>query len=269
MQVARFFVRVFNFTVLVLTLCVTAEAQGPRFRVYETPRFTLHVGLDAQPSAPVSLDTVLNTALSSLNDTYEELTAAMNVQPRKKVVLRLLTPAEFRAETGAPEWTSAMYFRDEISIPVTANVNLEELRRAVRHEYVHAVVAEISEHRCPAWLDEGLAQIVEGDVNPLLGPALRAWISGNDSMPLAWLQNGFTTLDSEVVPAAYAESLFATRLLLKRAGFKGVMKFITAMRVGTSHDVAFKRAFGQKQTDFERELTMRIAYWAASDEPQP
>src|SRR5690606_26447433 len=118
-----------------------------------------------------------------------------------KVVLRFLPPEEFRRQTGAPEWTSAMYFRDEITIPLTKSTAWErdELDRALRHEYVHAVIAELSEYRCPAWLDEGVAQLLEGQVNPLLGPALRRWIALNPAIPLDWLQNGFTTLDSGYV----------------------------------------------------------------------
>ncbi|MCB0360370.1 MAG: hypothetical protein KDD44_12065, partial [Bdellovibrionales bacterium] len=206
-----------------------------------------------------------------LNENYEELSRIFAITPTRKVVLRFLTPEEFHAQTGAPTWTSAMFFQGEITVPLRSHgrVNSTQLRRALRHEYVHAVVAELSNNRAPAWLDEGIAQLIEGQPNPLLGPALRKWISHDSPLPLNWLENGFTTLDEKLVPTAYAQSLFATRTLVNSHGFPAVTAYLKRLGDGTESDVAFEEVFGKPLNDFERQLAPLVERWAQSRNPHP
>ena len=214
---------------------------------------------------------VATASLEILNDTYDELSRIFNYEPTNKVVLRFLSPEEFKEQTGAPPWTSAMFYRGEISIPIKPGerINKSDLRRALRHEFVHAVIAELSGYRCPAWLDEGLAQLIEGEPNPLLGPALRRWIKDNEAMPMDWLHNGFTTLDSSLVPTAYAESLFATRSLVNTLGMGSLVKYLRQLRENTEERVAFEKAFGRTKAQFEGQLTKQIQRWSASGQFHP
>jgi hypothetical protein len=262
------------------TVCLAHEEsahQEPRFALsrpstaVETPRFTLYFPSTKEDSG-IPLDKLAKSTLEVLDDTYEELSQQFKVRPQQKVVFRFLTPDEFKRYTGAPPWTSAMYLRGEVSIPVSKEKrpNLVELRRAIRHEYTHAVVAELSGKRCPAWLDEGLAQMMEGDVNPLLGPALRKWNTANaEAMPLEWLQNGFMGLNDQIVPAAYAQSLFSTRLIIERLGYTAVLKYLDSLRRGVSEGDSFRTAFGLSSKDFEGKLALHIANWAKGGEVNP
>ena len=242
------------------------------FQTIQTPRFTLHYQ-DYRESEErhKRAGDIATQALGMLNRIDSELTRILDYRPTHPVVLRFLSKEDFRRQTGAPNWTNAMFFRGEITIPVEESIGLDqnELYRALRHEYVHALVADFSGYRCPAWLDEGLAQVIEGDPNPLLGPALRKWVRSNDAMPLSWLENGFTTLNDSMVPAAYAQSLFATRSLINRKGFKSIKQYLQELRRGKNTEVAFLRAFGFPQSDFEEELTPQIARWANSGQAQP
>ena len=111
--------------------------------------------------------------------------------------------------------------------------------------------------------------MLEGQVNPLLGPALRVWVKDNDAMPLDWLQNGFTTLESKIVPAAYAQSLFATRTLVSVYGFPAVVTYLKALKVGLSENESFELAFGLDKSRFESALTKQMRSWATSDLVNP
>ena len=204
-------------------------------------------------------------ALKTLNNTHSELTRIFQEDTNGNVELRFLSPAEFRKHTGAPEWTSAMYLKDEISIPITpASIRPSEMNRALRHEYVHAFVAQISHYKCPAWLDEGVAQIIEGPANPQLAPALSQWASENPIFPLNELRNGFTTMDDYAVPAAYAQSFFATRKLIQSKGFSAIVKYLKALSVGKDEKAAFKLAFNQEQAEFEKSLADSVTRWVRS-----
>ena len=249
------------------------RGQAGSYQAYSSPRFTLYIGTEHGSTLrkhPVVKDVAQNT-ISVLDETYEEISRIFGRKPESNVVLRFLSPDEFREETGAPSWTSAMFYRGEITIPLApkAGINLAELRRAIRHEYTHAVIAELSNYRCPAWLDEGLAQLIEGEPNPLLGPSLRRWIGANDAMPLEWLQNGFTALESDIVPAAYGQSLFATRSLINRLGFSAVISYLDALKADMPEKEAFLTAFGSTEGDYEKELTTQMQLWSRSSAIHP
>lgn len=241
-----------------------ALAQEQAFTTFYSPRFTLHIEESQDEAKRVSLspNELATRALKTLNDTHAELTRIFKHDTEGNVVLKFLSPSEFVKHTGAPEWTSAMYLKDEISIPITpASVRPKEMNRALRHEYVHAFVAQLSNYKCPAWLDEGVAQIIEGPANPVLAPALREWALENPIFPLDELRNGFTTMDEYAVPAAYAQSFFATRKLIQTKGFSAIVKYLKELSTGKSEEQAFRIAFKQDQAQFEKSLAMSVSMW--------
>jgi len=250
-----------------------SQADETEIRTFNTPRFTLFFDYaqSQEKDDGVFTQNIADRAIDILNRTADEYGRIFADRPLNKVVLKFLSPEQFRKQTGAPAWTSAMFYRGEISIPVVKSrgINFNELHRALRHEYVHAVIAELSDFRCPAWLDEGVAQMLEGQANPLLGPALRSWIKENEAMPLDWLQNGFTTLENKIVPAAYAQSLFATRTLVSVYGFPAVVTYLKALKVGLSESESFELAFGLEKSKFESTLTKQIKLWAESNSANP
>lgn len=242
------------------------------YHSFETPRFTLFIETgDTAGAEDPRVESIAAHAIESLNENFEEFGRIFGEEVRNKVVLRFLTPQEFHRQTGAPEWTSAMYYRGEITvpIPVSGRINLDQLKRALRHELLHFITAEISRSRCPAWLDEGIAQLMEGQPNPLLGPALRAWLSQDNPLPLGWLEHGFTMLDDSVVPAAYAQSLFAARTLVNSYGFTKVTNYIRNLGAGMSNEDAFSAAFGKPFAEFEGQLGAQLQRWAASSNRHP
>lgn len=265
-QLLEFFLAL---TLFCFTLPQNAHS-ADKATLLETPRFTLYFPSGTK-SQTTELGALAKSALAVLDATYEEISSTLKVQPKNKVVLRFLSPTEFHRHTRAPSWTSAMYLRGEISIPIasTKRVNMVELTRAIRHEYVHAVVSELSGKGCPAWIDEGLAQLFEGEPNPLLGPALRGWVAENEALPLTWLQNGFLTLNDELVPVAYAQSLFATRDLVRNNGFSAVQRYLDLLRDGNSNSAAFETAFGIDSESYEKRLTKVMRQWASSPALHP
>ena len=246
-------------------------AQEQAFTTFYSPRFTLHIEESPNESKRVSLspNQLATRALNTLNSTHAELTRIFKEDTSGNVVLKFLSPSEFVKHTGAPEWTSAMYLKDEISIPITpASVRPKEMNRALRHEYVHAFVAQLSNYKCPAWLDEGVAQIIEGPANPILAPSLREWALENPIFPLDELRNGFTTMDEYAVPAAYAQSLFATRSLIQSKGFSAIVVYLKELSIGKTETEAFKIAFKIDQSKFEKSLAESVNRWveAGSEE---
>ncbi|MCB0361034.1 MAG: hypothetical protein KDD44_15400, partial [Bdellovibrionales bacterium] len=179
------------------------------------PRFELTVDRES-----VLSDDVLEEASQVLLKTATDLAEQLQEAPRQTVRFQLLSENRFRALYNPPEWTAALFEDGLVSVPVPARSHgfRRELLRTLRHEYAHGVVAELSAGRCPAWFDEGFAQIVEGAPSAWLRQTTRKWLQARASLPLKTLSDGFFHLASADVPVAYAQSRVAVQELLDRHG---------------------------------------------------
>ena len=81
------------------------------------------------------------------------------------------------------------------------------------------------------------------------------------------LQGGFTKLNSDMVPAAYAQSLLATKALIHAFGFSKIGAYLALLRTGTERSTAFREAFGLTLEQFEKKLGESLKTWAALPEP--
>lgn len=208
-----------------------------------------------------ALGKVLQSAQTRFLGLFKEI-------PAFKTNVRLMDEAGFYRRTGAPSWTNAMYYHGEIIIPVPGQPDIENIQRSLRHEFSHAVIHALSNGKCPGWLDEGFAQWAEGAENPGLRPALHNWLSSNQPVPIVALQTGFTRLNPDMVPAAYAQSLFATNLVTQTYGFEAMAHYLRNLRNDITPKEAFSKAFGLAEPEFEKYLHTRLSHWHADHRPK-
>ncbi len=221
--------------------------------------------------SPTQWSDISEDLLVELRETHLQHTARLGKIPAVTASVRLMDEAAFFDYTGAPSWTNAIFYRGQILIPLskTQPIDLENLRRSVKHEYTHAVIAALSGGKAPGWLDEGLAQWAEGNENPALRAALKSYLKSNEPVPMRLLQGGFTRLNESMVPAAYAQSLLATKALLEYYGFDLITAYLGMLRAGTDKSVAFETAFRVSPDKFEDKLSLALKKWAAlKDEEQ-
>lgn len=199
----------------------------------------------------------------SVESVHQYFTELLGTIPPFTTTLRLMDDETFFLLTGAPRWTNAMFYKSQIMIPLPLKglPDFDNLDRALRHEYTHAIIHALSAGRCPGWLDEGLAQWAEGAENPALLPALKDWLGRHDPVPLKLLQGGFTRLDSRMVPAAYAQSLFAASTVINTFGFKPIRNYLETLRDGSSKSEAFADSFQIPEHAFEARLNTTLLRW--------
>jgi len=169
--------------------------------------------------------------------------------PKFNLKVRFMHENDFFTYTQAPSWTNAIYFKDEIIIPISQHTlkKSKELIRTIKHEYTHAVVNALSNGRCLGWLDEGIAQLMEGKENQILKQVLINSIKAKKLIKLSKLQNGFTKLSEDLVPTAYAQSLYITKMLIRKYGFHAFQRYFEALRKGYSQAGSFIIAFNQNE----------------------
>jgi hypothetical protein len=218
--------------------------------------------------APTRWSETASSLITVLNTTHDHFTRLFADIPAFSTSIRLMDEDEFFELTGAPRWTNAMFFRGQIILPLSKGkaIDIENLNRSVRHEYTHAILSALSAGNLPGWLDEGLAQWFEGEESPGLRDALREWLKAHEPVSLNLLQGGFTKLKAEMVPAAYAQSLIATRLVAEKYGFPAIGAYFMLLRDGIDKDAAFRTAFNISPAEFEQEMGKALQRWAANGE---
>ena len=84
---------------------------------------------------------------------------------------------------------------------------------------------------------------------------------------LRLLQGGFTKLNPNMVAPAYAQSLYASQMLLNRFRTGTLKKYFKNLRNGQYHQQAFENAFGMSEARFELVLEKSLNRWVSSEAP--
>ncbi|NBW40972.1 hypothetical protein EBR25_08220 [bacterium] len=195
-----------------------------------------------------------------IDEEFKFLTDILEIDENFKTQIRLMEASTFYERMQVPTWTNAIYLKSRIIIPIASAsaVSSQELQRAIRHELVHAIIDHQTSGTCPGWLDEGLAQLLEGPEHPVLKRALRKWIIEEGVIPFELLQNGFTKLPRAMVPAAYAQSLYATKFLLSHESPEVLRAFFDDLRDNVPFSLAFEERFDVSFEHFELLLSRQL-----------
>ena len=132
-----------------------------------------------------------------------------------------------------------------------------ELRRVLRHELTHAVIDQRSGGNCPHWLQEGIAQFLDGTEVGLTD----AWLRRNPDplIPLFRLEGPFGDRDVRSREQAYRESASAVSFLISRIGRHGLLLLIQRLGESRSFDRSLLEA-GLSYTELQQawEASIRL-----------
>jgi hypothetical protein len=115
-----------------------------------------------------------------------------------------------------------------------------ELRRVLRHELTHAVIDQKTKGNCPHWLQEGIAQFLDGTDVTLTEASLRRQAS--PLIPLFRIEGPFRDRDPGSRETAYRESASAVSFLVSRIGRSGLLFLIQRLGEGRPFDRALLEA---------------------------
>lgn len=185
---------------------------------------------------------------SELESAYQDLGERFgrwpveNGRPRIRVVL--YRRAGFLDATGIGHWAGGLY-DGTIRVPVEElGREKRELARVLRHETVHAFVAEAGGRGVPGWLNEGLAQWLEqkdlGDQQRAI-TAARQGLRGKTLLTLADLKKSLASLkDEETIHRAYQQSLAFVDHLERTYGERVLYDLVGGCKSGTAVEATFR-----------------------------
>jgi hypothetical protein len=211
-----------------------------RFREVRSERFTALY--ESDDDAPLAREVV-----DRLQAAYARLGALFEVRAERRIVVVLYTRDQFTGITGLAEWSVAAY-DGRIRLPLAGvREEPEELDRVLTHELVHALIAITGGRTVPAWLNEGLATVLE----PPGSQDVEARMTSAAGPPaLSRLHRGFTGLTTRDAEIAYASSARAVRRLIERHGAAAVVSLLRDLGRGAPFDRAFEQRLAMRYDEF-------------------
>ena len=129
-----------------------------------------------------------------------------------------------------------------------------ELERVLRHELTHAFVQQATHGRCPQWLNEGIAQLMEGRSASSYGPQLAALWAKQKQLPLNELDGSFRSLAEREVNVAYAESLVTVEYLRNTYGLSDITRILQRIGEGQPAEAALRATVHSGYAELQEEV---------------
>ena len=218
--------------------------------VMETNSFKITYQRQLHDELSVEIAATLDTALHYYVEHYGF------AYPERKIAVDVYAVELFRELLAAqPHWVEG-YFDGRMRIPVAVkNFSLSKLRRTLRHELVHALLAQRSGfRRLPSWFDEGLAQYLAC----LDHCTTFSFPADGELLPAQVLRGSFLTLTQVQAQRAYHHSLYLITLLENKRTEASDLKTIIAAispRHGVSSD-ALLAVVAKNFADFHRHASV-------------
>jgi hypothetical protein len=223
----------------------TAEAT---FGQRETSNFSLR--FQGSKTPPRFTSEILET----LEAHYKQLERDLGKSPRDAVVVTLYTRQTFFDVTQAPSWAGAIN-DGRLRIPVEGLESMTpELSRVLMHELAHTFVNEVSARRAPAWLHEGVAEMMEGGSSLESTRAIAALFAQKKHIPMRALERPFGTLGAVHASMAYAQAQAAVEYIRQRYGMQDLVGILERIGSGSTPEQALRAVTGSNYAEFEQEL---------------
>lgn len=224
-----------------------------------TERATLHFTLHYEGHE--TSDTLRRAILATLESAYDDLSSQLGVSPRENISVFLFTNQAFFDVTQAPSWSAAVN-DGKLRIPIQGVETVTpELARVLKHELAHSFINQIAHGRCPQWLHEGIAQVVEPRTVAGAGPQLARLFTAEREIPLNVLEGSFVRFSQSEASLAYAESLAAAEYIHESYGMADLRRILERIGEGNPTEVALRSVihsdYGHLQTDIGKFLTSK------------
>ena len=206
------------------------EAQ---YKENESAHFTLRYSGAAEP-------VLARDVLRTLERHFAAIESELGYAPPDPIGVVLYTQQAFADITQAPAWVGALN-DGRIRVPVQGLGSVTpELSRVLRHELTHSFVQQKGRGRAPAWIQEGLAQWVEGKRSDGTAAALARMAAGSPAGVAAHFEGDWMKMPNEAAAAAYAWALANVECILHSGGMTDMQRILDRLAAGEAPEAAVR-----------------------------
>ena len=219
----------------------------------ESSHFVLHY------EGKQTSETLRSQILAALESDYDDLARDLGNPPHDSILVTLYTEQAFFDVTHAPSWSGAIN-DSKLRIPVSGLSSVTpELARVLKHELAHSFVTQLSGARCPPWLHEGIAQLLEPKSLGGDGHQLALLFKAQQNIPLNALEGSFANFSGVQAYVAYAESLAAVSYINDSYGMGDIQRILQQLSQGSSTEAALRATLHSDYGQFEADLAKYLA----------
>ncbi len=197
--------------------------------------------------------------MAALESDYDDLVRDLGSPPRDNILVTLYTEQEFFDVTQAPSWSAAIN-DGKLRIPIRGLDSLTpKLAHVLKHELAHSFIAQLSAGRCPPWLHEGIAQLLEPRSLGGSGHQLSLLYKSHQNIPLNSLEGSILKFSPAQVNIIYAESLAAVSYINDAYGLSDIQRILERLSQGSSTEAALRTTIHSDYGQFETDLTRYLS----------
>jgi hypothetical protein len=198
--------------------------------------------------------------LRTLEAHFSAIESELNYTPPEPIGVVLYTEEAFTDITRAPAWAGALY-DGRIRVPVQGLKAVDaELSRSLKHELTHSFVAQKTRSACiglaascanraPTWLQEGLAQWMEGFRSSHDAAGLVQIFEEGHAIPLGQLEGSWVRLDRNTAHYAYAWALANMEYIIHADGMSDVDRLLGRIGEGMATEQALREVLHSDYSD--------------------
>ncbi len=214
------------------------------YREGESRHFRLRYNGSAAPA-------LARDVLRTLEEHFRAIESELNFTPSEPIGVILYTQEAFADITRAPGWVGALN-DGRIRVPVQGLTSVPaELSRVLKHELTHSFIQQKTRGRCPVWLNEGIAQWMEGQRSRDYAEVLVAAYERKSHAPLAALEGSWMNLPAPVARYAYAWALSVVEYVVSADGMRDVERLLDRLATEASPEEAARSVLHMNYADLE------------------
>ena len=218
------------------------------FTQRESSHFVLHY------EGKQTSDAFRQQILAALESDYNDLASDLGTPPHDNILVTLYTEQAFFDVTSAPSWSGALN-DGKLRIPISGlSAMTPELARVLKHELAHTFINQLSAGRCPPWLHEGIAQLLEPKSLGSDGRQLAQLFKAQSNIPLNVLEGSFLRFSGPQAYLAYAESLAAVSYINESYGMGDIQRILQLLSQGSSTEAALRATIHSDYGQLESEV---------------
>jgi tetratricopeptide (TPR) repeat protein len=212
------------------------------YKENESSHFTLRYSGTAEPA-------LAREVLRTLEVHFSVIESELNFTPSDSIGVVLYTQQAYADITRAPDWAGALN-DGRIRVPVQGLSGVTpELSRVLKHELTHSFVRQKTRGHVPTWIQEGLAQWMEGKRSGDSAGMLAEVYRNGQATSLGQLEGSWMGLPSDAAGYAYEWALANIECIVETSGMGDIERILDRIGGGSSTEEALRAVLHSDYND--------------------
>jgi tetratricopeptide (TPR) repeat protein len=221
------------------------KQEEENYKENESSHFTLRYSGTAAPA-------LARDVLRTLEMHFSAIESELSFTPPDSIGVVLYTQEAFADITRAPGWVGALN-DGRIRVPVQGLTGVDsELSRVLKHELTHSFIQQKTHGHAPTWIQEGLAQWMEGKRSGENAATLVQIYGDGHAWSLAKMEGSWMGFSGNSAAYAYAWALANIEYIVETDGMGDIERILDRIGEGVATEAAIREVLRSDYGDLSQ-----------------